>query len=109
MERDSWFLASADSGTLLQELLTQGTELPPVSSGVLPGDGLATWEKLMISIGKNDEVARTRSAAAFHSHRRLPQPAADFHSQPPPLHATCLAQPHTHRTPLDSGLQRPLR
>ena len=31
VERDSWFLASADSGTLLQELLTQGTELPPLA------------------------------------------------------------------------------
>ena len=29
LERDSWFLASADSGTLLKELLRQGTELPP--------------------------------------------------------------------------------
>lgn len=31
VERNSWFLASADSGTLLQELLRQGTELPPPS------------------------------------------------------------------------------
>ena len=31
VERKSWFLASADSGTLLQELLRQGTELPPPS------------------------------------------------------------------------------
>ena len=38
VERDSWFLASADSGTLLKELLRQGPELPPpaaVSSGAV--------------------------------------------------------------------------
>ena len=60
VERDSWFLASADSGTLLKELLRQGTELPPPSTGVVPGDGLATWEKLMMQIGRSDEVERTR-------------------------------------------------
>ena len=60
VERDSWFLASADSGTLLQELLRQGTELPPPSSGIVPGNGLATWEKLMISIGRKEFVERTR-------------------------------------------------
>lgn len=60
VERDSWFLASADSGTLLKELLRQGTELPPPSDGAPPGDGLETWEKLMGSIGKSDEVQRTR-------------------------------------------------
>jgi len=63
VERDSWFLASADSGTLLQELLRQGTELPPPSSGVAPpGDGLATWESLMTSIGRVGEVERTRGS-----------------------------------------------
>ena len=62
LERDSWFLASADGGLLLQELLRQGRELPPVSSGVLPGDGLATWEKLMSSIRRVGEVERTRES-----------------------------------------------
>ena len=62
LERDSWFLASADGGLLLQELLRQGRELPPVSSGVLPGDGLATWEKLMSSIRRMGEVERTRGS-----------------------------------------------
>ena len=109
VDRDSWFLASADSGTLLKELLRQGTELPSVSSGahlysshavvyllfppcialltifahlaasrwdagltrecttsrmvgVIPSDGLATWEKLMTSIGRTDEVTRTRGS-----------------------------------------------
>ena len=62
LERDSWFLASADGGLLLQELLRQGRELPPVSSGVLPGDGLATWEKLMSSIRRVGEVERTRGS-----------------------------------------------
>ena len=62
LERDSWFLASADGGLLLEELLRQGRELPPVSSGVLPGDGLATWEKLMSSIRRVGEVERTRES-----------------------------------------------
>lgn len=64
VERDSWFLASADSGTLLKELLRQGTDLPPPSSGVLPGDGLATWEKLMESIGRVDQVESSRGSLA---------------------------------------------
>jgi hypothetical protein len=64
VERDSWFLASADSGTLLKELLRQGTELPPPSTGALPGDGLATWETLMTSIGRSEEVARTAGSLA---------------------------------------------
>jgi len=33
-----------------------------VSTGVVPGDGLATWEKLMTSIRKTDEVERTRGS-----------------------------------------------
>jgi putative AlgH/UPF0301 family transcriptional regulator len=64
VERNSWFLASADSGTLLKELLRQGTGLPPPSSGVVPGDGLSTWETLMASIGRSEEVERTRGSLA---------------------------------------------
>eukprot|EP00316_Scyphosphaera_apsteinii_P001127 CAMPEP_0119329650 /NCGR_PEP_ID=MMETSP1333-20130426/76351_1 /TAXON_ID=418940 /ORGANISM="Scyphosphaera apsteinii, Strain RCC1455" /LENGTH=546 /DNA_ID=CAMNT_0007338819 /DNA_START=61 /DNA_END=1698 /DNA_ORIENTATION=- len=62
-ERDSWYLASADSAVLLRELLRQGTELPPPSAGeAIAGDGLQTWERLMRSIGKSDEVERTRQS-----------------------------------------------
>lgn len=57
LERDSWFIASADSGTLLKELLRQGTELPPPSEGAsVAGDGLSTWGKLMESIGRGEEA-----------------------------------------------------
>lgn len=53
MDRDSWYLAAADSSVLLRELLRQGTELPPPSAGVAAaGDGLATWEGLMRAIGE---------------------------------------------------------
>ena len=62
VELDSWFLAAADSAVLLRELLRQGTELPPPSESSTAGDGLATWERLMESIGKGDEVTRTRGS-----------------------------------------------
>jgi hypothetical protein len=52
VDRDSWYLAAADSSVLLRELLRQGTDLPPPSEGVAAaGDGLATWEGLMRAIG----------------------------------------------------------
>ena len=62
LERDSWFLAAADSATLLRELLNQGTALPSPSNTAEPvaGDGLLTWETLMQSIGRSQEVERTR-------------------------------------------------
>jgi putative transcriptional regulator len=63
VNRKSWFLASADSGTLLSELLRQATEMPPPSAGCPPpGDGLATWESLMTSIGRSEDVERTRGS-----------------------------------------------
>jgi len=63
LERDSWFIASADSGTLLKELLRQGTELPPPSEGTaVAGDGISTWSSLMESIGRGDEVRRTEAS-----------------------------------------------
>merc|ERR1719353_778269 len=52
VDRDSWFLASADSATLLKDLFrSSGTSsLPAVPSGAPPPDGIADWERLMVAI-----------------------------------------------------------
>ena len=83
LERDSWYVAAADSAVLLKELLRQGAELgthahangaaegtraaegtgaAEGTSGKVAGDGLKTWETLMERIGKVDEVERTRGS-----------------------------------------------
>lgn len=63
VKRDSWFTASADGGTLLKELLKKNQELPPPSTKTLDGNyGIDMWEKLMLSIGRKDEVESTRGS-----------------------------------------------
>ena len=68
-KRDSWYLASADSGTLLKELLKQSEELPPTSYySSMPGApsnvddllGVETWESLMEGIGRSEDVASSK-------------------------------------------------
>jgi putative transcriptional regulator len=53
VERDSWFLAAADSSVLLQELLQQAREVPTNRAG----DGLRTWDTLMEGIGKAEQAS----------------------------------------------------
>jgi len=63
LNRDSWYMAAADSALLLDELLTQSSDplsLPRLSAeGVLEegGDGIGTWARLMRNIGRSEEVA----------------------------------------------------
>jgi len=61
LERDSWYMAAADSTVLLNELLTQAADplsLPRLSGEKLKegGDGIATWNRLMLNIGRAAEV-----------------------------------------------------
>ena len=56
IQRDSWYLAAADSSSIMRELRS----LDEAGSVV---DGLPMWERLMGSIGKADEVARTRESS----------------------------------------------
>lgn len=62
VERDSWFLAAADSSVVLNTLLQQATKLPVPDAAVVPSDGIDTWERLMNSIGRSAEVVRTRGS-----------------------------------------------
>jgi len=61
LERNSWYMAAADSSVLLGELLAQSSDpmsLPRLApdSGLEPGgDGIATWARLMRNIGKGAE------------------------------------------------------
>ena len=65
LERDSWFMASADSATLLQGMMKQAAELPPPSADAgPPSDGIATWEGLVRSIGRAEVAERTRGELA---------------------------------------------
>ena len=55
VERDSWFLAAADSSVLLQELLQQAREVPASRAG----DGQRTWDTLMEGIGKAEQAGQS--------------------------------------------------
>ncbi|KAK3255751.1 hypothetical protein CYMTET_35084 [Cymbomonas tetramitiformis] len=69
LDRQSWYLAAADSTVLLDSLLSLAsdpTSLPKVNaSGQLEpgGDGIDTWNRLMKSIGKETQVAPPPSLA----------------------------------------------
>ena len=77
----TWLMASADSATLLRELLSQGTALQPPADedataveaphgafgdggGAVAADGLATWSELMRSIGRGADVETSRGCLA---------------------------------------------
>ena len=81
----TWVMASADSATLLRELLRRGAALPPpppplgvvdvdddeaaaATRGVdgrwSDDDGVATWEALMASVGRAAAVERSRGSLA---------------------------------------------
>jgi len=98
VERDSWYLAAADSSVLLGQLLEQGTTLPPPSQGeAAAGDGLLTWERLMTSIGKADEVERTRGNIEDRMLKEwvrtyLLPPKLDIEAQRPPEVAESIAK-----------------
>ena len=63
-KRGSWWMASADSGTLLKELLRQARELPPPSAGTTTDDnGMDTWNTLMRGIGREEEIEQTDALA----------------------------------------------
>lgn len=64
-QRDSWYLASADSGVLLTELLREARELPP-ATGVTAKDllGIDTWENLMRGIGREDAIEKGQRSLA---------------------------------------------
>ena len=58
-KRDSWYLASADGGTLLKGLLKQAQELPPPSTesvAAAPLLGMDTWADLMRGIGREADA-----------------------------------------------------
>lgn len=80
-KRDSWFLASANSATLLAELLRQAKQLPPPSTdeppqtaGAAPVSddddtttkllGMDTWATLMRGIGREVEVLKAEGSLA---------------------------------------------
>ena len=90
-KRDSWYLAAADSGTLLRELLKQGRELPPLETGEVPNDhGVAQWASLMRGIGRDDDVRDSdgeladRMLGAWVRSRLRPRPVLPTPSTPPP-------------------------
>jgi len=91
-KRDSWYLAAADSGTLLRELLKQGRELPPLESGEVPADhGVAQWASLMRGIGRDDDVRDSdgdladRMLGAWVRARLRPRPLPPTPRTPPPV------------------------
>ena len=78
-KRDSWFLASANSATLLAELLRQAKQLPPPSTDEPPQAadaeaaaddtaaqllGMDTWATLMRGIGREAEVLKAEGSLA---------------------------------------------
>ena len=76
VERDSWFLAAADSSVLLQELLQQAREVPTNRAG----DGLRTWDTLMEGIGKAEQAGQSRGCLSDRTLGRW----VDAHLYPPP-------------------------
>ena len=91
-KRDSWYMASADSATLLAELLRQAKTLPPPSTDSAAADllGTETWSALMRGIGREDDVAKAEGSLAdkmlsewVRSHL-LPKPKREAPSAPPP-------------------------
>ena len=91
--RGSWFLASADSATLLAELLRQAKQLPPPATDSPPAEdaadadaaaaellGTDTWATLMRGIGREAEVLKAegtladRMLRAWVRARLLPKP-----------------------------------
>ena len=112
-KRESWYMASADSGTLLKELLSQAKALPPpetagegagegnaadsspsveLSQSLLASElvGIDTWSSLMRSIGKEAEVVKSEGTLAdkmlkeWVRARLLPKPPRPTPSTPPP-------------------------
>eukprot|EP00966_Prymnesium_polylepis_P204907 4747334-Prymnesium_polylepis.1 len=89
-QRDSWYTASADSGTLLEELLRQAQELPPPKEGTIPADhGIATWSRLMRDIGREADALESEGTLAdrmlgewVRAHL-LPKPSEPTPSAPP--------------------------
>jgi len=62
-QRGSWYLAAADSGTLLKEMLREASELPPPGEVSMVNEpnvgsitGIGTWASLMKSIGREEDV-----------------------------------------------------
>lgn len=66
-QRDSWYLASADGGTLLRELLREARELPPPGADthdhITVDPGLDTWSNLMRGIGREQDAPTERTLA----------------------------------------------
>jgi len=69
LQRDSWYMAAADSSVLLNELLSQASNplsLPRLTSDLTleeGGDGIATWNRLMHDIGRGAEADATAVGA----------------------------------------------
>lgn len=94
--RDSWYLAAADGGTLLEELLRQTAELPPKSYYSMPGAscddllGKDTWASLMRGIGRAADVAESegslsdRMLSEWIRAHLLPKPTTPAPSASPP-------------------------
>ena len=93
--RDSWYMATADGGTLLKELLQQAQELPPPSEGATTADvGIKTWERLMRGIGREADVLQSdgsladRTLAEWVRAHLLPKTLRPTPSTPPPTVTT---------------------
>jgi len=64
-QRDSWYLASADSGTLLKELLREARGLPPPGDTAISADpGIDTWSNLMKGIGREADAVQSKGSLA---------------------------------------------
>jgi len=90
-QRDSWYLASADSGTLLTELLREAKDLPPPGSdAIIAESGIDTWSNLMRSIGREKDVLQSlntfedRMLEQWVRVHLVPKPKPRSPATPPP-------------------------
>ena len=111
-QRDSWYMAATDSGTLLKELLRQGAQLP--EGGVAADHGIDTWSSLMRGIGREADAQQSEGCLAdkmlgeWVRRRLLPTSPVPTPSTPPPAvqagTVLCSTVPSTSGHPPDRVL-----
>lgn len=81
----SRYMASADSGTLLKELLQQASALPPPSEGAAAvGDnGISTWAALMRGIGREADMLKSEGTLEDRMLAEWVRPPTRCSARPP--------------------------